>query len=185
MKRNTNLFVLLLLGLLTACSSSVQDTSSDDSDVQYAKGQSAVIDENSPNHILKVAIGSKDHSTLVAGVQAAELEDVLVNAGPLTVFAPNNAAFDQLPAGTLESLLEPENKSTLARIIKHHAAPGNYTSDKLRDGQNLYMATGVYLKVEKQGEDIFIDGAKVLGTVPASNGVVHVVDKVLLPPERN
>jgi uncharacterized surface protein with fasciclin (FAS1) repeats len=150
---------------------------------KITKGQSLVKDAESATNILQVAIGSKDHSTLVAGVQAAELEDVLVNAGPLTVFAPNNAAFDALPEGTLETLLKPENKSTLARIIKYHASPGSYDMEKLKDGMQLYQATGHYLKIRKKDGDTFIGDAKILGTVPASNGIVHVIDKVLLPPE--
>ena len=145
------------------------------------KGQSAVSDDESSKNVLQVALGSKDHTTLVAAVQAASLEDVLVNAGPLTVFAPTNAAFEALPAGTVEDLLKPENKSKLASIIKYHASPGNYQGNLLKDGMRLYQASGHYVKVEKSGEDWLVDGAKILGTVPASNGVVHVVDKVMLP----
>ncbi len=147
------------------------------------KGQSNVSDDESSKNVLQVALGSKDHTTLVAAVQAASLEDVLVNAGPLTVFAPTNAAFEALPAGTVEDLLKPENKSKLASIIKYHAAPGNYQGDLLKDGMRLYQASGHYVKVAKSGDDITVDGAKILGTVQASNGVVHVVDKVMLPPQ--
>ncbi len=149
----------------------------------YEKGQSTVQDELSDNNILQIAIGSADHTTLVAAVQAAELEDVLVNAGPLTVFAPTNAAFDALPEGTVADLLKPENKSKLARIIKYHASPGKYMGDLLKNNMNLYQASGHYVKVEKSDDgEIMVGGAKVLGTVEASNGVVHVVDKVMLPP---
>ena len=178
------LFLLsLICGLLIAACNPPGPSASAEAGRTFAKGQSAVLEEGLGNTILGIAIGSPDHSTLVAGVQAAELEDVLVNAGPLTVFAPNNAAFDKLPAGTLEELLKPENKATLARIIKHHAAPGNYDAGKLRDGMSLYMATGHYLKVQKNGEEVSISGAKILGSVPASNGIVHVIDVVLLPPQ--
>lgn len=148
------------------------------------KGQSAVAeDPNAPKSILGVALSSPDHTTLVAGVQAASLEDVLVNAGPLTVFAPTNAAFDALPAGTLDELLKPENKATLARIIKFHASPGSYRIKDLRDGMQLYQATGHYIKVENKDGKVKINGANILGTVEASNGVVHVIDAVMLPPE--
>lgn len=148
------------------------------------KGQSAVEeDPNAPKSILGVAISSPDHTTLVAGVQAASLEDVLVNAGPLTVFAPNNAAFDALPEGTLDELLKPENKATLARIIKFHASPGSYRIKDLRDGMQLYQATGHYIKVENKDGQVKINGANILGTVEASNGVVHVIDAVMLPPD--
>ena len=147
------------------------------------KGQSAVKDELSQPNILQVAINSKDHSTLVAGVQAAGLEDVLANAGPLTVFAPNNAAFEKLPAGALDELLKPENKQKLARIIKFHASPGSYPLESLKDGMNLYQATGHYIKVTREGDKVQVAGANILGTVKASNGIIHVIDTVLLPPD--
>lgn len=168
--------------MLNSCTNS-GTTAPDTDDSMVTKGQSAVQDPLSQPNILQVAIGSKDHSTLVAGVQAASLEDVLSNAGPLTVFAPNNDAFAKLPAGTLDNLLKPENKSTLARIIKFHASPGSYTMESLRDGQQLYQATGHYIKVQKNGDQVLINGAKILGTVKASNGIVHVIDAVMLPPE--
>ncbi len=145
-------------------------------------GQAGVIDEVSDPNILQVALSSPDHTTLVAAVQAAELENVLVNAGPLTVFAPTNAAFDQLPAGTVADLLKPENKQKLAQIITFHASPGTYEGSGLRDGMQLYQATGHYIPVEVNAEGTFVNGAKILATVDATNGVVHIVDKVLLPP---
>lgn len=172
--------MILLLG---ACADSTPVDQDQTAQATRVKGQSAVSDELSQNNILQVAINSEDHSTLVAGVQAAELEDVLVNAGPLTVFAPNNAAFDALPEGTLDDLLKPENKSTLARIIKYHASPGKYMGDMLKDDMRLYQATGHYINVRRDGDQIMIEGARILGTVEASNGVVHVIDKVLLPPD--
>lgn len=152
-------------------------------DTAYSKGQSTVQDSDSEPNILNIAIGSKDHTTLVAAVQAAALEDVLTNAGPLTVFAPNNDAFGKLPAGTVENLVKPENKATLARIIKHHATPGTWTKDNIRDGQQMFMATGFNLKMAVTGDEITINGAKILGTVKASNGIVNVIDQVLLPPD--
>ena len=79
------------------------------------------------------------------------------------------------------SVLKPENKSKLAGIIKYHAAPGNYQGKLLKDGMMLYQASGHYVKVTREGDDVFVDGAKILATIPASNGVVHVVDKVMLP----
>lgn len=147
------------------------------------KGQSAVKDDVSQKNILQIAASSPDHTTLAAGVVAASLEDVLSNAGPLTVFAPNNAAFAKLPAGTLDNLLKPENKATLARIIKHHASPGSFKAEDLRNGQQLYQATGQYIKVERKDDGVYVGGAKILGSVMASNGIVHVVDAVILPAE--
>ena len=148
-------------------------------------GQASVVDEDSDPNILQVAIGSADHSTLVAAVQAAQIEHVLANAGPLTVFAPVNDAFAALPEGTVENLLLPENKATLAGILTGHAAPGSFDVDALkkeaRKGRKLYMADGSYLEVKVEGEDVFVGGAKVVGTVQTSNGIINVVDKVILP----
>lgn len=186
MKTNLILFAILWLSIvLSSCQESSSSTTSTAEDAMPAKGQSSVQDPLSEPNILQVAIGSKDHSTLVAGVQAAALEDVLSNAGPLTVFAPNNDAFAKLPAGTLDNLLKPENKATLARIIKFHASPGSYTIESMRDGQQLYQATGHYIKVAKQGDQVTINGAKILGTVKASNGIVHVIDAVMLPDRKS
>ncbi len=151
----------------------------------HPQGQASVVDDVSDKNILQVAIGSEPHSTLVAAVQAAQIEHVLVNAGPLTVFAPVNDAFDALPEGTVENLLKPENKSQLATILTRHAAPGSYDVDGLKreatKGRKLYMATGDYLEVVVEGDKITVGGAEVVATVPASNGVIHVVSSVILP----
>ena len=148
------------------------------------KGQSGVVDETSEKNILNIAIGSADHSTLVAGVQAAGLEDVLTNVGPLTVFAPNNAAFEALPEGVLDDLLKPENKETLANIITYHAAPGAYDADNIKYVMGIGQATGDKVEVTEKDGATYVNGAKVLGSVKASNGWVHVIDQVLLPPEK-
>lgn len=187
--KTTYFFALLLAFAFTLTSCTQQNNApasvadADSGGAQPTKGQSAVKDDLSAKNILQVALGSKDHSTLVAAVQAAGLEDVLVNAGPLTVFAPTNAAFEALPAGTVEDLLKPENKAKLAKIIKYHASPGKYTTDLLKNGQRLFQASGHYVNVEKNGDEIKVGGAKILASVEASNGIIHVVDKVMLPPD--
>ncbi|NQV13871.1 fasciclin domain-containing protein [bacterium] len=149
---------------------------------QFAKdhNQAGVVDNVSDPNILQIALGSPDHTTLVAGVVATQLENVLVGAGPLTVFAPTNAAFDKLPAGTLDELLKPENKSKLAAIITSHASPGTFMGDGLKDGMQLYMATGHYVDVKVTEEGTFVNGSKILATIDAVNGVVHVIDDVFL-----
>lgn len=148
-------------------------------------GQAAVNDKDSDPHILNIALGSESHSTLVAAVQAADIEHVLVNAGPLTVFAPTNAGFDKLPEGTVESLLKPENKSKLASILKSHAAPGNFDQAALKreasKGRPIFMATGDYWKVEERDGKLFIQGVEILQSIEASNGIIHVIDQVILP----
>lgn len=173
---------LAFVTLASACAPSEQGggAEADLSASASNKGQAYVQDPNSKPNILGIALSSPDHTTLVAGVQAAELENVLVNAGPLTVFAPVNAAFDALPAGTLDELLKPENKRKLATIITSHAAPGKFTVDLLKDGMDLYMATGHYLKVEKREDGTYVNGSKILGSVEATNGMVHVIGDVFL-----
>jgi uncharacterized surface protein with fasciclin (FAS1) repeats len=149
-----------------------------------AKGQASVADNESQKDIVKVAVGSKDHSTLVTAVKAAELVDVLANAGPFTVFAPTNAAFDKLPAGTVANLLKPANKDTLADILQYHVAVAVYRPDMLKDGMVLNMANGGNVKIANKDGKITLNGtATVVGTVSASNGIIHVVDAVLTPPK--
>ncbi|NNM04617.1 MAG: fasciclin domain-containing protein [Gemmatimonadetes bacterium] len=172
--------VLLAVFALASCDSETR-AAADEADVFASNhGQSGVKDDVSDANILQIAIGSDDHSTLVAAVQAAELEDVLVNPGPLTVFAPNNAAFEKLPPGTVEDLLKPENKSSLRSIITGHASPGTYAGDLLKDGSQLYMATGHYVDVEVREDGTYVNGSKILATVDASNGVVHVIEDVFI-----
>ena len=149
--------------------------------LQSKSGQAFIEDDGSTPNVLQIAIGSPDHTTLVAAVQAAGLENVLVNAGPLMVFAPTNAAFDALPAGTLEELLKPENKQKLASILKHHVTAGNYDKSFLKNFKKLGQADDTNTTVEVKGDDVYVGGAKILGSVKAGNGIVHVVDKVILP----
>jgi len=179
-------FKIMLIFCMTimvfiACSASDENTEAKAS-TSFAKdhNQAGVKDEVSDPNILQIAMGSPDHTTLVAGVQAAQLENVLVGAGPLTVFAPTNAAFDKLPPGTLEMLLKPENKSKLATIITSHASPGTFMGEGLKDGMQLYMATGQYVDVKVTDEGTFVNGSKILATIDAVNGVVHVIDDVFL-----
>lgn len=184
-----SMILMVLAALIWSCAPEKETESNSESSTSIAEshpqGQASVVDEVSDPNILQVAISSEPHSTLVAAVQAAQIEHVLVNAGPLTVFAPVNDAFDALPDGTVENLLKPENKADLATILTRHAAPGSFDMDALKreaeKGRKLYMATGDYLEVVVDGEDVSVGGAKIVGTVPASNGIIHVVEKVILP----
>jgi len=147
-----------------------------------ALGQASVDDPNSMANILQIAIGSADHTTLVAGVQAAEIEHVLVNVGPLTVFAPNNDAFANLPEGALDNLLLPENKGLLGDYLTFHATPGKLFLEDLKDGSQLYMATNEYVDVEVKEDGTYVHGAKIIaGPIVASNGIVYVIDAVMIP----
>jgi uncharacterized surface protein with fasciclin (FAS1) repeats len=182
----TGLFALLMI--LSSCKKGPQnetnDTSPSESSIssEYSKGQAFIEDDESTPNVLQIAIGSPDHSTLVTAVQAAKLENVLVNAGPLMVFAPTNEAFDALPEGTVEDLLKPENKDALANILKYHVTPGKYTKEFLKNFKKLGQANDQSVPVEVKGDDVFVGGAKIIASVPAGNGIVHVVDKVILPP---
>ena len=169
--------------LITACTGGGSGETANQGTEIKTHGQAGVVDKDSKKNILQVAATSEAHTTLAAACTAAELLDVLANPGPLTVFAPTNAAFDKLPAGTVEDLLKPENKETLATIIKFHAAPGTYRVGKgLKDGVQLYMSTGHYIDVEVKEDGTYVNGSKIIASVDASNGVVHVIEDVFLPP---
>ncbi|MBO3115931.1 fasciclin domain-containing protein [Winogradskyella sp. DF17] len=188
-----SLLFFVLFGCFVACNNATKssenatnDTTTDETSTKKT-GQAFIKDEGGTPNALQLAIQSEDHSTLVAAVQAAGVENALVNVGPLTVFAPNNAAFAKIDEATLNSLLEPENKSKLAFILTHHVAPANYPVDMLKKnaqkGRKLYMASGKYLEVTEKDGDLFVDGVKILGTVNVSNGWVHVTEDVILPRE--
>ncbi len=135
----------------------------------------------SAKNVVQVAIGSPDHSTLVKAVQAADLVNALSTTGPFTVFAPTNAAFDKLPAGTLENLLKPESKDALADILQYHVYVGVLKAESLQDGQVLGQVNGGNVTVSVKDGKITIGGANIIASIPASNGIVHVIDAVLIP----
>ena len=146
-------------------------------------------------NIIQNAVNSKDHTTLVAAVKAASLVDTLSGPGPFTVFAPTNEAFAKLPAGTVDSLIKPENKATLTEILTYHVVPGRMTAANLmksiKDGEGeakLKTVSGDSLMVKQAGPgkltitDTKGDVAMVtIADVLQSNGVIHVIDTVLLP----
>lgn len=179
--------VILGVFVLCSCGSNTLAGGGESADASktHPLGQASVSDDVSDKNILQVAAGSEAHTTLVAAVQAAQIEHVLVNAGPLTVFAPTNEAFAALPEGTVDDLLKPENKQTLATILTRHAAPGSFNAEALKKeadkGRKIYMATGDYLEVVVDGDNISVGGAQVVGTIQTSNGIINVVDKVILP----
>jgi uncharacterized surface protein with fasciclin (FAS1) repeats len=143
-----------------------------------------------PGTIVEVAVGAGSFSTLVAALQAAELVAALQADGPFTVFAPTDAAFAALPEGTLEMLLKPENKAQLQAVLLYHVVPGKVMAADLNGTVNAETLQGATIEIVK-GEGwsdtrkaITVNGAKVVsGDVAASNGVIHVIDAVLLPPE--
>lgn len=145
-------------------------------------------------NIVENALNSKDHTTLVAAVKAAGLVETLMGAGPFTVFAPTNAAFDMLPAGTVNTLLKPENKGTLTTVLTYHVVPGKLDAkalmEKVKAGGGKAMlktVQGNELTVMEKGKKLWIMDAKGTKTMVSiadvyqSNGVIHVIDKVMMP----
>ena len=148
-------------------------------------GQSTVKDSESQPNVVQVAAGSADHGMLVAAVKAAELVDVLSNAGPFTVFAPTNAAFEKLPAGLVDNLLKPENKAQLQDILQYHVYVGVISETMIQDGMKLNQVNGGDVIIHKKDGAITINNAAVLATIKASNGIIYSIDAVLLPPPNN
>jgi len=186
MQKLTYFIVLGLFYILTACNSTPQNetTTAGVGNASESVGQSGVKDDVSTPNVVQVAVGSKDHTTLVTAVKAAALVDVLSNAGPFTVFAPTNAAFDKLPAGTVEGLLKPDQKDALSNILEYHVYVGVIKTDAMRDGQILGQVNGKNITLAVKDGKYMINGkATILASVPASNGIIHVIDEVLLPPQ--
>ncbi|PRY89641.1 fasciclin domain-containing protein [Mongoliibacter ruber] len=135
------------------------------------------------NDIVDVAVATDFLSTLVAAVQAGDLVDVLKGDGPFTVFAPTNDAFAALPAGTVENLLKPENKAQLVAVLTYHVVPGKVYSKDLKDGMKAKTAQGSEVTITLKDGKAMVNNATVSAAdIEASNGVVHVIDTVILPP---
>ena len=145
-------------------------------------------------NIIENAVNSKDHTTLVAAVKAADLVETLSGAGPFTVFAPTNAAFAKLPAGTVDTLLKPENKGQLSTILTYHVVPGRITAAQIAANAKAHHGTATYATVQggslsfrKAGNGWTITDQKgdvghiTIADVMQSNGVIHVIDTVMLP----
>jgi len=137
--------------------------------------------QTKPGDIVAVASETKNLKTLVAAVKAADLVKTLQGTGPFTVFAPTDAAFAKLPKGTLDNLLKPENKEKLAAILTYHVVPGKVPAADVKSGE-VKTVNGKKLDVKVTGGVVTVDGAKVLTTdIPASNGVIHLIDTVVMP----
>lgn len=179
------LYKLILAGAIFFTSCSDQTTTETTTEETSTVGQGNVQDDESAKDVVKVAAGSKDHTTLVAAVKAAGLVNSLSNAGPFTVFAPTNAAFDKLPAGTVDDLLKPENKAKLEDILQYHVFVGSLKTELMQDGQTLNQVNGGNITISKKdGKVVVNNSANVIASIPASNGIIHVIDAVLLPPSK-
>ncbi|HRG68617.1 MAG: fasciclin domain-containing protein [Saprospiraceae bacterium] len=178
--------ILLVTTLFIACNAPTKTESeaATNSTAEADLGQAGVQDNDSQKDIVKVAIGSPDHTTLVAALKQAEYVNDLANAGPFTVFAPTNAAFDKLPAGTVDGLMKPDKKDALRGILEYHVAVGVFKQDYLQDGQTIGMASGDNVTIQLKDGKMMVNGANVVATVPATNGLIYIVDAVLLPPSK-
>ncbi len=197
MKSKHLIIILLSLVLTIACkneqkpgnnetTTTTKTTSTSETEHQGQASVAAVAGEQ--KNALQVAKSLDDFKTLVTAIETAGVEDAVVNAGPLTIFAPVNSAFDKLPEGTVETLLKPENKTKLAFILTNHVAPANYPIKQLKKeakkGRKLYMASGKYLTVENKDGKIFVGGTEILKSVKVSNGWIHVIGDVLVPTDK-
>lgn len=183
MKKSIQTLLLASLFIAIGCKQNDEtnsESTSETTEVQSG-GQENVVDETSVPNIVQTAVGSKDHTTLVTAVKAAGLVTSLSNAGPFTVFAPTNAAFDKLPAGTVEGLLKPEKKGDLENILGYHTYVGTLKTDYMQDGQEFDMVFGGKVKITKKGDKTFVNGSEILASIETGNGIIHVIGDVLLP----
>jgi len=182
-KKFLSLFAVTLLisGAFTACNNEGEKKPADDTTAKVAE-QPAEPKMEAPKDVVDLAIASPDHSTLVSAVTAAGLVETLKGAGPFTIFAPTNAAFAALPAGTVDNLLKPENKAKLTNILTYHVVAGNVKAADLKDGQKVKTLQGEELTVSIKDGKVMINGANVTtADLAGSNGVIHVIDTVLMP----
>ncbi len=188
MKKKSPVLALIILAGMMSCNNTTESTATTESTPQTTTatgGQEAIKDDESAKDVVKVAVGSKDHTTLVAALKQAELVTSLSNAGPFTVFAPTNDAFNKLPAGTVESLMKDDKKEDLQNILQYHVTVSAMKAESFTDGQNLGMVNGDNVTVNvKDGKVTLNNSAQIIASIPASNGIIHVIDGVLLPPKK-
>ena len=172
-----------MLVIIISCNDNTTRQATGTENAIPAGGQENVNDTISQKDVVKVAAGSKDHTTLVAALKQADLVTSLSNAGPFTVFAPTNTAFDALPKGTVDDLMKPEKKEDLQNILQYHVTLSAMKAENLQDGQTLGMVNGDNVTVSvKDGKVTLNNSAHIIASIPASNGIIHVIDAVLLPP---
>ena len=187
MKKLLNIVFVFSIFVLYSCNQS--DTKTEQTNVEpevkVEGGQGSVQDDVSAKDVVKIAAGSKDHTTLVAAIKQAELVNALSNAGPFTVFAPTNAAFDKIPKETLENLMKNENKEQLQDILQYHVYVGTLKTDMMEDGQTFNQVNGGNITITKKDGKVMINNsATITASIPAANGIIHVIDGVLLPPSK-
>ena len=189
MKKILNIVFLFSVIIMCSCNDNNvktdQPAAEPDVKAEAGAGQASVKDDVSAKDVVKVAAGSKDHTTLVAAIKHADLVNALSNAGPFTVFAPTNAAFDKLPKGTVDNLMKEENKAQLQDILQYHVYVGTLKTDMMEDGQTFNQVNGQNITVSKKDGKVMINNsATIITSIPVSNGIIHVIDGVLLPPSK-
>jgi uncharacterized surface protein with fasciclin (FAS1) repeats len=186
MKKIFRLIPIAAMAIILGCNSGDNATTSSSGDDNTPKGgQENVNDTSSQKDIVKIAASSKDFTTLVAAVKQADRVTTLSNAGPFTVFAPTNDAFNKLPAGTVEGLMKDDKKTDLQNILEYHVYVGVLKAENLTDGQSFEMVNGDKVAISVKDGKITLNGsAHVIASVPAANGIIHVIDAVLLPPAK-
>lgn len=189
MKTLIRLLPIVALAFMVSCNqgseTKTENTATTSDATAGIGGQENVQDNDSQKDVVKVAMCSKDHTTLVAALKQAGLVTSLSNAGPFTVFAPTNEAFNKLPAGTVEGLMKDDKKEDLQNILQYHVFMSALAPESFTDGQTLGMVNGDNVTVSvKDGKTMLNHSAVIIGTVHASNGVIYVIDGVLLPPAK-
>lgn len=187
MKHLIGLFSIIAVALIISCNQETgtknENASATDATAVATGGQENVKDSDSQKDVVKVAMSSKDHTTLVAALKQAGLVTSLSNAGPFTVFAPTNEAFNKLPAGTVDGLMKDDKKEDLQNILQYHVFMSALKPESFSDGQTLGMVNGDNVTVSvKDGKTTLNNSATIISSIPASNGMIYVIDGVLLPP---
>lgn len=188
MEKSSNVVIGVIIAAVVVAGGVWFAMSRNDKEEPKTADSSMTSEQQAPTqNIVEIAAGNPDFSTLVTAVKAAGLAETLSGEGPFTVFAPTNAAFEKLPAGTVESLLKPENKTTLAGILTYHVVPAKAMSTDLKDGQVLTTVQGGQLKVNISNGTVTLTDAKggmstvSKADIAAKNGVIHVIDTVVMP----
>jgi uncharacterized surface protein with fasciclin (FAS1) repeats len=179
MKKLQSFFAVAIFAAVFSCST--PPPKQEEVPASVVAGQSAVQDDVSQKNIVQTAVASPNHKTLVAALKAAEYVDALSNAGPFTVFAPTDAAFAKLPSGSVDDLVKPENKLKLQNILEYHVYVGVIRESMIQSDMTLNQVNGKNVKVHRDGNDIFVNGEKVIGSASTSNGIIYVIDNVLIP----
>ncbi|MEP6951923.1 MAG: fasciclin domain-containing protein [Ginsengibacter sp.] len=188
MKHLIGLFSIIAIVLTISCNQGTEPknenaSATSDEAAVTAGGQENVKDSDSQKDVVKVAMSSKDHTILVAALKQAGLVTSLSNAGPFTVFAPTNEAFNKLPDGTVDGLMKDDKKEDLQNILQYHVFMSALKPESFSDGQTLGMVNGDNVTVSvKDGKTMLNNSVTIIASIPASNGMIYVTDGVLLPP---